>query len=286
MVSLVLSFHLTIYHHTGALILSFLAFFLVTTVTSLIVRVLTSSGVALMFPLFSFFRRMGMRYVDNKIVWVMMYLFVILTNALSLFDSGADERILAMSYPWIGIAHTAIRNRNIHPQSHLIWAHLAKILLYYIMYEACQAAWSVVLYAKSIPESLPVWIYGMAMILEYFSMVFVRSALSAHFFPRICLIYLMTYHLYFYSVPYGFFDVALIPLFSFLVHSMMYTILAFECVCVDRGIISVETPREVYNKLSWPEWSAQLPSEWTMFLPLNARHLSMHETERMNRSFA
>lgn len=196
---------------------------------------------------------------------------------MSLFDSGADERILAMSYPWIGIAHTAIRNRNIHPQSHLIWAHLAKILLYYIMYEACQAAWSVVLYAKSIPESLPVWIYGMAMILEYFSMVFVRSALSAHFFPRICLIYLMAYHLYFYSVPYGFFDVALIPLFSFLVHSMMYTILAFECVCVGRGVISVETPREVYNKLSWPEWSAQLPAEWTMFLPLNARHTPIHD---------
>jgi uncharacterized membrane protein len=57
----------------------------VTTVTSLIVRVLTSSGVALMFPLFSFFRRMGMRYVDNKTVWAMRYLFVILTNTLSLF---------------------------------------------------------------------------------------------------------------------------------------------------------------------------------------------------------
>lgn len=87
----------------------------------------------------------------------------------------------------------------------------------------------------------------------------------------------MAYHLYFYSVPYGFFDVALIPLFSFLVHSMMYTILAFECVCVGRGVISVETPREVYNKLSWPEWSAQLPSEWTMFLPLNARHTPIHD---------
>lgn len=67
--------------YTGALILSFLAFFLVTTVTSLIVRVLTSSGVALMFPLFSFFRRMGMRYVNNKIVSVMMYHFLISTNA-------------------------------------------------------------------------------------------------------------------------------------------------------------------------------------------------------------
>lgn len=76
---------------------------------------------------------------------------------------------------------------------HLVWAHVTKIVLYYVMYEACQAgervslnclclchgvqnktnsaetntnpmtfflcsnkAWSVVLYAKSIPEALPV----------------------------------------------------------------------------------------------------------------------------------
>lgn len=131
--------------------MSLLAFFLITSVTSLIVRVLTSSGVVLMFPLFSCFRTFGM--------------------------PGADERILALSYPWIGTARGAIANRQIHPQSHLVWAHIAKIILYYVMYEACQAAWSVVLYAKSIPEALPVWIYGFAMIWEYFSMVFVRSAL-------------------------------------------------------------------------------------------------------------
>ena len=152
------------------------------------------------------------------------------------------------------------------------------------MYEACQAAWSVVLYAKSIPEALPVWIYGMAMILEYFSMVFVRSAMSAHFFPRIALLYLLAYHLYFYSVPYGFFDVALIPLFMFLMHAMLYTILAFEVSSASAsGVIGVETPREVYNKLSWPEWSAGLPSEWTMFLPLNARHIPLHDvTDEVN----
>eukprot|EP00804_Cyclotella_cryptica_P006398 CCRYP_014279-RA/>CCRYP_014279-RA protein AED:0.30 eAED:0.30 QI:401/1/1/1/1/1/4/570/1086 len=119
----------------GVLFMSLLAFFLITSVTSLIVRVLTSSGVVLMFPLFSFFRRMGV--------------------------PGADERILALSYPWIGTARRAIRSNHTHPQSHLVWAHMTKIVLYYVMYEACQAAWSIVLYAKSIPEALPVWIYGL-----------------------------------------------------------------------------------------------------------------------------
>ena len=139
------------FYFEGVLFISFLGFFLITSVTALIVRVLTSSGVVLMFPLFAWFRFIGM--------------------------PGADDRILGLSYPWIGRARNAVRLRAIHPDSHLIWAHIAKIALFYIMYEASQASWSVVLYGKSIPEGLPVWIYGFAMIWEYYTMVFVRSAL-------------------------------------------------------------------------------------------------------------
>ena len=135
----------------GTLFVSLLGFFLTTSVTALIVRILTSSGVVLMFPMFSLFRFMGL--------------------------PGADDRLLGLSYPWIGRARSAIRQRHSFPDSHLIWAHVCKIILFYVMYEACQGAWSMVLYGKSIPAGLPVWIYGFAMIWEYFSMVFVRSAL-------------------------------------------------------------------------------------------------------------
>jgi hypothetical protein len=109
----------------GVVLMSTLAFFLITSVTSLIVRVLTSSGVVLMFPLFTCFRSMGM--------------------------PGADERILALSYPWIGSARVAINNRNIHPQSHLVVAHVSKIVLYYVMYEACQAGESLVVFGLFVP---------------------------------------------------------------------------------------------------------------------------------------
>ena len=136
----------------ASLVLSLLTFFLVTSVTALVVRTLTSSGVVLMFPLFAFFRSIGL--------------------------PGADDRILGLSYPWIGRAMAASRPASSpHPPSHLVWSHSAKIFLYYLMYEACQAAWSTVLYGKSTPEALPVWIFGFAMLWEYFTIVFVRSAL-------------------------------------------------------------------------------------------------------------
>lgn len=133
------------------------------------------------------------------------------------------------------------------------------------------------LYAKSIPEALPVWIYGFAMIWEYFSMVFVRSALSVHLFPRLTSLYFFLYHAYFYSVPYGHFDVALIPLFLLMLHAMLYTILGLEAPNAARGVVNVECPREVYNGLSWREPVAALPPEWTIFLPLNSRLSPLHD---------
>jgi len=76
--------------------MSMLAFFLVTSVTSLIVRVLTSSGVVLMFPIFTLLRSFGL--------------------------PGADERIISLSYPWIGAARAAISTERSHPQGEVFFS--------------------------------------------------------------------------------------------------------------------------------------------------------------------
>ena len=117
------------------------------------------------------------------------------------------------------------------------------------------------------------------MIWEYFNMVFIRSALAVHFFPRVTFLYFFLYHCYFYSVPYGWFDIALIPLFLLMTHAMLYTILALEAPNAKRGVINVENPREVYNRLSWQEPISALPAEWTIFMPLNSRTTSLHDRE-------
>lgn len=151
----------------------------------------------------------------------------------------------------------------------------------------------------------------------------VNLALAVHFFPRICCLYFIFWHMYFYSCPYGYMDVALIPLFCF----MMVSSKAVHCVCLrdksDACNFGISMPccipywplrpqivleassmwrtRErvsnfncsahgmdlgraywldllaVYNQLAWNEWSANLPSEWTMFLPLNRRLHPLHD---------
>merc|ERR1719476_1060451 len=118
------------------------------------------------------------------------------------------------------------------------------------------------------------------MLCEYFSMVFVRSALSVLFFPRITILYFIAYHVYLFSVPYGFFGIALIPWFLLMVHAMLFTILKFEVSAISRGAVSQECPREVYNRVSWPQFIAALPQEWTIFLPLNSRYIPIHDQQR------
>lgn len=134
----------------SALVASILAFAMVTSLTALIIRVLTTSGVMLFFPMFSYLRRLGL--------------------------PGINDRILEYSYPWVGVARRVIRRAGNYPEKYFIYAHLGKVFIVYTMYESCQYAFSSFLYGKSVPQNLTIWIFGFAMILEYFSMIFVRSA--------------------------------------------------------------------------------------------------------------
>lgn len=137
--------------NVAALVMSGISFFLVTSVTAMIVRLLATSGVMIVFPIISGLRAFGVITID--------------------------ERILDFSYPWVGSARRAINQQNVHSFTHFLSAHIAKLLLVYVMYESCQTAWTGFLYNKSTPANLTLWIFGNVMVFEYFSMLFVRCSL-------------------------------------------------------------------------------------------------------------
>jgi hypothetical protein len=58
---------------------------------------------------------------------------------------------------------------------------------------------------------------------------------------------------------------------------MIFTVLALEVPASSRGAVSLDCPREVYSQLSWNEWTANLPNEWTIFMPLNSRYIPLHD---------
>jgi len=103
----------------GILFNSFFSFFLLSSVTALLVRMLISSGVVLLFPIFWMFQLFGM-------------------HAINL-------RIISMSYPWIGLPMEMLRTRN-QPSAPFVLAHISRVLVYYCLYAAAQVFITAVVY--------------------------------------------------------------------------------------------------------------------------------------------
>ena len=122
-------------------------------------------------------------------------------------------------------------------------------------------------------------LFGLMMLWEYYSMVFVRSAATTYFFPKIVLLYWTLFHVYFYSVPYGYFGLALLPLMCFVFHAMFWCVIVLEVPALRKGAVSIECPREVFNALSWPQFTAALPPDWSVFLPINNRYTPLQDRD-------
>ena len=107
-------------------VLSILAFFLLTTITALMVRILISSGVVLIFPIF----------------WVLQLLGFAPLNL----------RVVAISYPWIGVPLEMIRGRSQSAAPFLL-GHMSRVLVYYFLYQATQIVFAVWFYNRDSPGS-------------------------------------------------------------------------------------------------------------------------------------
>ncbi len=133
------------------LLQSFICYICVTSVTALVVRILTSSGILTLYPILALFRCFGVI---------------------------VDEQVLEYSHPWIGVARRQIERRGLHRMSQFVSAHIFRLILIYGMYEACQSSWNTLLYnASSSTIDLPLMIFSMALVTEYTSLIYVRSAL-------------------------------------------------------------------------------------------------------------
>lgn len=225
---------------------SLFSFFAISCVTALLVRVLISSGVVLVFPIFWMF---GVPVINN--------------------------RIIALSYPWLGVPIELMRASNLTPTPFII-SHLVKVVIYYMLYEAAQLAFSMWFYNSRYPSPVDLWLFAVMLILEYYSMVFIRSKASIMLFPRVSLLLFLLYNFYFYSFPAGFDMLAINTIFLALVYLMFYCARNFEFDAYMRGEVSLDQPRALYNMVPWPTWGVALPTDDTIFMPVNRYSTSVY----------
>lgn len=234
----------------GILLFSLMSFMFLSTTTALIVRILISSGVVLLFPIFWMLHLFGVQIINT--------------------------RILSLSYPWIGIPMEMLRVRN---QSTIpfIMSHIFRVIIYYVMYEACQMSFSSWFYDEARPGQRELWIFSIMMLWEYYSMIYVRSSLSIQLFPRASLAIFLLYHFYIYSHPYGFSLLALLVMFLYLTALMIFCVRKYEVDAFFRGLVNIDQPRMLHNQLPWPSWTVALAPDYSLFLPLSQRTSSVYQ---------
>ena len=228
---------------------SLFLFFLLTTVTALLVRMLISSGVVLLFPIFWFIQYLGYNVINM--------------------------RLISLSYPWIGVPLEMLRSQNQSSVPFLI-GHMTRVVAYYTFYEATQFACSLWFYDQSQPGQRELWLFAIMMLWEYFSMIYVRAAGSIILFPRASLALFLVYHFYLFSFPTGFHLLALLVMLFFLLYLMMLCVRKYEIEAYHRGFVTSDQPRQFYNSIPWPVWSNGLAPEYSVFIPAARRSTSMY----------
>lgn len=233
-------------------ILSLFSFFFLSTTTALLVRVLISSGVVLLFPFFTLLQYFGVNIINS--------------------------RIISLSYPWIGVPMEMLRSRNQSVIPFII-AHISRVIIFYSFYEACQLSFGMWFYDQARPGQRELWLFAIMMTWEYYSMIYVRAAGSIRLFPRASLALYLLYHFYVYSQPFGFHLLALLVMFLFLIVLMIHCVRKFEVDAYFRGVVSMDQPRAIYNSLPWPSWNVALAPDFSVFLPLTTRSVSVYANE-------
>jgi len=219
------------------------ALLLISCMTALIVRILISSGVVIMFPVFYFLRQLG-------------YL-------------NADVRLIGMAYPWLG-SEIEVLTESRQPTAPLIRSHLISVVITYSAYEACQFAWRRWVYGfKPLPQGVEMRVFALLMFVEYFLLVYARDAMTIRYLPRLLCGALVIFHVYIFAVPYAFASAASWMLWEFCVFWMAFFVLECESKALRRGTVSIDNPRAFFTLLPSPQWLTALPPIWSVFHELN-----------------
>ncbi|GMH74056.1 hypothetical protein TL16_g06357 [Triparma laevis f. inornata] len=200
---------------------SFFAFFFMSCFTAFTVRILTTSGVVIIFPILKCLSCCGVIRTDSM-------------------------EVVNVSYPWIGLpirAHNALAPERMisqTPNSAIIVPHAVKLLIYYSLYSLSQQSVSAATYSEPYPYSMPIGVWGMIMMWEYYAMVLLRGVEGIDFFPKFCALCFVTFQMYFHCYAYPYSDLALWPMLFASLGGMLYCFMVLEVPKHRDGILSEE----------------------------------------------
>jgi hypothetical protein len=253
----------------------------VTCITALLTRILISGGVIFMYPLLYLIGRCQNYHANPN--------DPIARNRANQNYMNVIGNVFRVAYPWLGGQVTQLheRNRSVWP---LVIAHTSRVIIYWSMYEACQIVWNYWFYAKSVPAGMLDWMPAIFLTIEYFSMFYVRSAMSMKHYPRLIFVYFMLYNTYFHVTLYGMYMLNMILFGLLSLQTSCWFLYRCEIPAFIKEEISEEVPRAHIVREASPTWSDSIPSEMSVFHPVTetarTRHFIGTELERRQRQEA
>jgi hypothetical protein len=292
-----------------AIIECFFAYFLLSSVSAMLVRILITSGPILLYA-FMFYIQLCASSVDlfrsNR--------FRVTTNTTtagseftelsdgegasgSTTSAGAAPtttaaprtaqssvstiayRELNSAYPWLGTHIRYIRAHGYSP-SDFILAHLQYLAALVIMYECSTTLLGQALYGwKSLPASLSLTVWATFLLIEYLSYLFLRTTMSILIFPKLFFIYFFLFQTYYYVVPYGFTYLTSFLFFLTSLGSLFLVVALFEIPAMRRNEFSVTRPRVALVRMFTPDIRGvgSYPLLWSVFSSLNFKLETLYE---------
>lgn len=155
-------------------------------------------------------------------------------------------------------------------------AFICMIFLFYFIYLISASLWDFFLFHKSIPNGLNESFYGLIALLEFLSILFIRTRSSFKYIPIFTMTSLFLFLYYVKFNLYGFNQLALSLISCIIIGFFLLNLVVFEAPALDWNpsfhyAPSLDKPRLLYFPLFSLSTYYDLPHFWSMFYPLHDR---------------
>ncbi|CAG9331609.1 unnamed protein product [Blepharisma stoltei] len=197
------------------------------------------------------------------------FLLALLSCPCFRFINPNCRYIAYFAFPWIGEPAYALSHAN-KSSFRLIMAFLLMLFVFYMMYIGASILWTYGVLENLYPLGLDERFYNLFSLIEFFSLIMIRTKKSAAFYPRITCFIITAFIIYRYHYVYGFLNMAFsaVSLYSF--GLMCYAILNWEMPIFLSEGPTFDSPRLLYQQVFTHNPTA-LPDVWSLFYPVEGR---------------
>ena len=190
-------------------------------------------------------------------------------------DGGPPRLAIFRAFPWAGLyLYALLYNRR--PKKYLISAFLFLLGFFYFIYLGSYYLWTFLLFHKSLQPGTDENFYVLCALIEFITLIFIRTRSSLKFLPKYLVLILFTYVYYVNNTAFGFYSLGFYIILHFTFFFIGMILDNFEIPALSWNpsyhyTPSLDKPRILYFPLFSLSNYHDLPQLWSMFYPLHDR---------------